>query len=339
MALHNRSGRQAGSAMALVAVDLGSSNGRVHLGGLDGDRLVVREIHRFWNGPVRIGERWYWDILHILNEVEVGLRRAAEEAGGAPLSIGVDSFGVDYCYLDKGEALMALPRHMRDPRTRGLYGDVYALLSQAALYKRTATAEVEINTLLQLFAERREQPWLQDNAHSLLFAPDFVAWALSGRLVSELTIAATSQLVDPATRDWARDVAERLAIPTHFFNPLVEPGTVIGPVRQPLATSLGLAPGSRVVAVASHDTAAAVVATPLEFDEDRLHQPGDVVAARARDSRAGGLGCGAQGKFHERMRHRQPHHLSQDPDGVVAAPGMPRTLEDRSSGAGLRRHP
>ena len=264
MALQDRSRRRAGSELALVAIDLGSSNGRVHLGGLDEDRLVVREIHRFWNGPVRVAERWYWDILHILNEVEIGLGRATEEAGRAPLSIGVDSFGVDYCFLDKGEALMASPRHMRDPRTRGLFAEVYKLLPRETLYRRTGAMEIEINTLLQLFAERREQPWLQENAHSLLFTPDLIAWSLSGRRVSEVTIASTSQLVDPATRNWATDVAERLAIPTRFLNPLIEPGTVIGPVRQQLAASLGLAAESRVVAVASHDTSAAVAAAPLE---------------------------------------------------------------------------
>lgn len=256
-------GRQTGTARALAAIDLGNSSGRVHLGRLAGDRLVIREVYRFRNGPVRVAERWYWDILHILDEVETGLRHAAAEAGEAPLSIGVDSFGVDYCFLDRSDALMAPPRHMRDPRTHGLFAEVYKLLPRDALYRRTGTMEIEINTLVQLLADRREQPWLHDNARSLLFTPDFIAWWLSDRHVSEVTIASTSQLVDPAARSWARDVAERLAIPTHFLNPLVEPGSVIGPVRPSLVQSLGLAAGSHVVAVASHDTSAAVAAAPL----------------------------------------------------------------------------
>jgi len=254
----------AGTAKALVAIDLGSSSGRVHLGDLAGDRLASREIHRFANGPVRIGERWYWDILHILSEVETGLKRVVAETGLGPLSIGIDSFGADYCLLDATDALMALPRHMRDPRTRGLFAEVYKVVPHDRLYRRTGAMEIEINTLLQLVAERRDQSWLQANAHSLLFVPDFIAWVLSGRRVSELTIASTSQLVDPTTRDWAVDVAERLAIPVRLLNPLVEPATTIGPVRGPLATSLDLPPGSSVVAAASHDTSAAVAAAPLE---------------------------------------------------------------------------
>jgi rhamnulokinase len=248
----------------LIAIDLGSSGGRVYLGGLAGDRLTSRQIHRFPNGPVRIGERWYWDILRILDEVETGLRLAAEEAGERPLTIGIDSFGVDYCLIDGAGALMASPRHMRDPRTRGLFSEVYKLVPREWLYQRTGAMEIEINTLLQLIAERAEQPWLQANASSLLFVPDFVAWVLSGRRVSELTIASTSQLVDPMTRSWAADVAERLAIPRRLLNPLVEPGTIIGPVLPALTAALGLPAGSAVVAAASHDTSAAIAAAPIE---------------------------------------------------------------------------
>ena len=248
----------------LVAIDLGSSGGRIHLGGLAGDRLVSREIHRFSNGPMQIGHRWYWDILSILSEVEIGLRRATEETGRRPFSIAIDSFGADYCLLDAADALMAPPRHMRDPRTRGLFAEVYKVIPRDVLYRRTGAMEIEINTLLQLVAERSEHPWLQTNAQSLHFIPDFVAWALSGQRVSEVTIASTSQLIDPTTRGWAIDIAEKLSIPARLFNPLVEPGTMIGPVCGPLAASLGLPAGSSVTAAASHDTAAAVAAAPLE---------------------------------------------------------------------------
>jgi len=258
----------AGAGGKLVAIDLGSSGGRVYLGDVADGRLCTQEIHRFANGPVRLGERWYWDILRLWDEVQVGLRLAAGQAGDQPLTIGVDSFGVDYCLLDATGALMAPPRNMRDARTRGLFPELYRLLPREALYRNTGAMEIEINTSLQLFAEAREQPWLHASAAKLLFVPDFVAWALSGRMVSEVTIASTSQLLDPTVRGWADAVIAGLGIPRRLLVPLVEPGSVIGPVRPALAAELGLAAESEVVAVASHDTAAAVAATPLEAGGD-----------------------------------------------------------------------
>jgi len=247
----------------LVAIDLGSSGGRVYLGEVLDGRLRTQEIHRFDNGPVRFGECWYWDILRIWEEVQTGLRLAAVEVDGARLTVGIDSFGVDYCLLDPSGALMAPPRHMRDPRTRGLFPQLYRRLPREALYRATGAMEIEINTSLQLFAEAREQPWLHDAAAHLLFVPDFIAFALSGRLASELTIASTSQLVSPVARGWADSVVEALGIRRSLLAPLLEPGQVIGRIRPTLAAELGMAPDSEVVAVASHDTAAAIAATPL----------------------------------------------------------------------------
>jgi rhamnulokinase len=258
----------AGGSGKLVAIDLGSSGGRVYLGEVADQSLSMQEIHRFANGPVRLGERWYWDILRLWDEVKVGLRLAGAQAGRDPLTIGVDSFGVDYCLLDAAGALMAPPRNMRDARTRGLYPELYRKLPREALYRATGMMEIEINTALQLFAEAREQPWLHASAANLLFVPDFVAWALSGRMVSEVTIASTSQLLDPVARGWADAVIASLGIPRHLLAPLLEPASVIGKVLPALAAELGLAEGSEVVAVASHDTAAAVAATPMQAGGD-----------------------------------------------------------------------
>jgi rhamnulokinase len=248
--------------------------------------------------------------LRIADEAATGLRVAGEALRGAPATIGVDSFGADYCLLDGSGALMGLPRHMRDPRTRGLYDEIYRTILPSELYARTGAMEIEINTLAQLVAERREQPWLQQNAASLLFVPDFIAWILSGRLVSEVTIASTSQLVDPTTRGWALDVAERLGIPSRLFNPLVEPGTTIGPIQPSLLGTLGLAAGSLAVASASHDTSTAVAAAPLADDAAFIslgtwsllgrELPTPILSAAAlRDNFTNECGAGGRIVFHK----------------------------------------
>jgi rhamnulokinase len=198
--------------------------------------------------------------------------------------------------------------------------------------------EIEINTSLQLFAEAREQPWLHASAAKLLFVPDFVAWALSGRMVSEVTIASTSQLLDPTVRGWADAVIAGLGIPRRLLVPLVEPGSVIGPVRPALAAELGLAAESEVVAVASHDTAAAVAATPLEAGGDGAFISLGTWSLLGRELAAPELGAAA-------LRHNFTNECGAGGRIVFhkILPGLWLLQECRrrcgSAGAGLRRHP
>jgi len=291
----------------LVAVDLGSSSGRVVLGRVERGRLETMEVHRFSNGPLRFGDRLHWDIEHIEREVDEGLRRAARAADGAPLSIGFDSFGVDFVLLDADDRPLSPPRHMRDPRTRGVYAEIDRLIDPRTLYARTGAVAMEINTAAQLFVETRERPDLMEKARSLLFVPDFLAWRLTGVKVTETTIAATSQLLDPVGRDWADDVIASLSLPRRIFNTLVEPGTVIGPVRADVVERLGLPEGSIVVAAGAHDTAAAVAAAPIASEDSVFISLGTwALLGRERrrpdlseDSRVAGLTneCGVGGRI------------------------------------------
>jgi rhamnulokinase len=249
-----------------IAVDLGSSGGRIYVGTLAGGRLKIEDVDRFGSAPVRIGQSWYWDLLHIWARVQEGLARAAARSGATSITIGVDSFGVDYALLGPDGRLFAPMRCMRDPRTQGLFARVYDVIPSAELYRRTGTMEMPINTLVQLVADRLEQPWLLREAGTLLFAADLITYCLSGRPVSEVTLASTSQFFDPRTRAWREDVLESLDLPTRILAPLVEPGTLIAPVQPDLRARLGLPTQTQVVAVASHDTAAAFAATPLRAD-------------------------------------------------------------------------
>lgn len=249
---------------AAIAVDLGSSGGRIYLGSLADGRLRLEDIDRFESAPVRIGSSWYWDLLHIWARAQDGIARAAARCGAAALTIGVDSFGVDYALLGPDGRLFAPMRCMRDPRTQGLFARVYDAVPSEELYRRTGTMEMPINTLVQLLADRLEQPWVLREAGTLLFAADLVTYFLSGRPVSEVTLASTSQFFDPRTRAWRRDVLDALDLPTRILAPTVEPGTVIAPAHADVAARLGLPAQTQVVAVASHDTAAAFAAAPLQ---------------------------------------------------------------------------
>jgi len=245
-----------------IAVDLGSSGGRIYLGRLHGDVLAIEELHRFANAPVHVHDRWYWDLLRIWTEVQEGLGRAGASLAG-PVTIGIDSFGVDYGLIDRSGALLAPVRCMRDTRTSGLHAEIYRTIPADRLYRRTGAMEISINTLLQVLSDHQQQPWLLAAAETLLFVPDLLAWFLTGRRGSEATIASTSQFFDPARRTWAPDVLQALGLPDRILPPIVEPGTPVGPLLPALVRRLGLPPESVVVATASHDTAAAFGAAPL----------------------------------------------------------------------------
>lgn len=247
-------------ALRLAAVDLGAESGRVVVGTFDGGRLTLEDVHRFPNVPVRLAGTLHWDALRLFGGLTAGLRKAG--AGGSLASVGVDSWGVDFGLLDARGRLLANPVHYRDARTDGLPEIADALVPRAERYAVTGIQCMPINTLYQLLSMARAADPLLEQADRLLMTADLFAHFLSGAGVTEYTLASTSQCLDAAARDWARPMLERLAIPTRLLPPVVPPGTDVGGLRGDLAEAAGLA-ATRVVLPGSHDTASAVVGTPL----------------------------------------------------------------------------
>ncbi|HXM58974.1 MAG TPA: rhamnulokinase family protein [Candidatus Dormibacteraeota bacterium] len=238
----------------LAAVDLGAESGRVVAGSFDGERLGVREVHRFPNRPVAVAGTLHWDALRLFADVVDGLR-----AAGPVDSIAVDTWGVDFGLLDRAGRLLGNPVHYRDRRTAGMLAEADRRLPAAEAYARTGVQLLEINTVYQLLAMRLAGDPQLDAADRLVLMPAlFSAW-LGGTAVNELTDASTTGCYDPRAGGWALDVLERLDIPGRLFGEIVPPGTDLGPVLP--ALDLGR---PRVVATASHDTASAVAAVPFE---------------------------------------------------------------------------
>jgi rhamnulokinase len=197
-----------------AAVDLGAGSGRVFLAGVAPGELRLDEVRRFQYPPREAAGHLRWDAARIFAEIEAGLRAAGERARalGRPLrSIGVDSWGVDYALLDAEGRLLEDPVCYRDARTRGVPARVFAQGPPREVFRRTGIQVLDFNTLFQLDAHRREG--LPPGAHRLLLIPDLVNHRLTGRAVTEYTNATTTQLVDAATCEWDRDLAERLELP------------------------------------------------------------------------------------------------------------------------------
>ncbi|MFF9765784.1 rhamnulokinase family protein [Streptomyces sp. NPDC014636] len=238
-----------------AAVDLGASSGRVMVGRVGPDSVELSEAHRFPNRPVRVPEGLRWDVLALYGGVLDGLR-----AAGQVHSVGLDSWAVDYGLLDADGALLGNPAHYRDARTEGVAQKVWATVPAAQLYAATGLQYAPFNTLYQLTAARSTAQFAR--AARVLLIPDLLTYWLTGEQGTELTNASTTQLVDPRTRSWSYEVAERLGIDLGLFAPLRQPGDPAGTLLPEVLAETGLTGPVPVTAVASHDTASAVAAVP-----------------------------------------------------------------------------
>lgn len=248
-------------SLKLAAVDLGAESGRVVSGRFDGERITIELAHRFANRPLWLPDGLHWNLPALLLETLNGLR-AASDAG--PLaSIGVDAWGCDYALLDADGRMLGLPFHYRDDRTSGAVVDaVHEVVPRAELYARTGIQTMPINTVFQLFSERRS-PAL-GLADRIALIPDLLGFWLTGALANELTAASTTGMLDAVNRGWATDVLARLGIDERAFRgEVTPPGVALGRVLPRHQGEAGGAVGAPVHTVGGHDTASAFVATPL----------------------------------------------------------------------------
>lgn len=243
----------------VLAVDLGAGSGRVIAGRYDGKRLTLETVNRFENVPVELNGHIHWNVLSLLQNIREGIRLAHTRYGEIG-SIGVDTWGVDYALLDATGRLLGLPYAYRDGRnTPENAQQVFDRIGRRALYQTTGIQFMDINTIFQLHAERRERDSLLPKASRLLFMPDLINFELSGEMANEATIASTSQLIDVQQRDWSATLLDSLEIPRTLFSTPSNPGTLLGKLR-----GLPGLEGVPVALVGAHDTASAVASVPAD---------------------------------------------------------------------------
>jgi rhamnulokinase len=243
----------------VAAVDLGASSGRVMVGRVAPDELELTEVHRFPNDPVPLPDGLHWDILRLYREVLIGLREAARAADGL-VSVGIDSWGVDYGLLDDAGALLGDPYHYRDDRTIRAIPSVHEVIAPPDLYARTVLQFLPFNTIYQLAAARGTAALAA--ARTMLMIPDLVGFWLSGVRVSEVTNASTTGLLDVHRRTWDEQLVASLGIPGSILAPLSAPGDVIGTLSEDVRRETGTTAETVLILVGSHYTASAVVGVP-----------------------------------------------------------------------------
>ena len=247
------------SLQTFIAVDLGASSGRVCRVAWDGERFDLRVAHRFANTPVSVLGHSHWDVLALWREIKAGIAQIAE---AAPISVGVDTWAVDYALLDSSGQLLGNPYIYRDRRTDGVLERVTARVPRERIFALTGIQFMPINTLYQLAAAAAQGDPQLEAARTLLTIPDLFHYWLSGATAAEYTNATTTQIYHAHERRWATELLRDLGIPHHFLPQVLQPGTQIGQLLPAVASEVGLPASVRVVLPASHDTASAVAAVP-----------------------------------------------------------------------------
>ena len=250
-----------------LAIDLGATSGRTILASFDGEKVDMQELTRFRYPMLPINGHLYWNLPYIYFEILEGMKKAAEVIhvlGSDKItlsSIGIDTWGCDVAYFHKDGSISGLPYCYRDSHTEGAIEKFTEKMSKDEVYAKTGIQFMDFNTVFQLFTIKENSPEVIETADKILFIPDALSYMLTGKAVTEYTVASTSQMLNPKTGDLDEEILKTLGIPRSKFGPMVNPGEVIGTLTKQVQdyTGLGDVP---IIAVAGHDTASAVIAVP-----------------------------------------------------------------------------
>ncbi|NLM50415.1 MAG: rhamnulokinase [Clostridiaceae bacterium] len=249
-----------------LAFDLGASSGRAILGSFDGEHIVLTEIHRFPNDPVNVSGTLYWDILRLFFEIKEGIKKAHRDHDSFD-SIGIDTWGVDFALIDGGGKLLENPVHYRDSRTDNIMEEVFEIVKKEEIYSRCGIQFLPFNTIFQLYYVNKYRDKLVSLTEKFLFIPDLLSYFLTGEKSAEYTIASTSSLLKG--NEWDFELAKKLGLPKEIFPEIVMPGELLGYIKDDICDELNIK-SVPVYAVASHDTASAVMSVP-SMDDDFVY--------------------------------------------------------------------
>lgn len=248
-----------------IACDFGSSGGKIFLSKFENDKMSLEEVHRFSLSSIKVNNYYYTDFLYMYNELLKGIKKVVD-MGIQPSSLGINSWGVDYAYLDKNGELLSNPINYRDTRTIDTIKKLEKIgLSAKELYKITGISCMPFNSIMQIYEDIQGRANIVNNASKLLFTPDLFGYFLTGNASTEYTIASTSQLVDVKKKEWSKEILEKINFDINKLPSLQEAGSKKGLLKQEIADYLGCKPFD-IIAVASHDTASAVLSAPILDD-------------------------------------------------------------------------
>lgn len=240
-----------------LAIDIGASSGRHILGYMENGKLVLEEVHRFKNGAENKDGKLVWNDASLFDSIVEGLKKC-KELGKVPVSIGIDTWGVDYALLDENDKLIGEVYSYRDDRTQAVIDEVHSIVSEKEAYDRTGIQKQVFNTIYQLYCDKKSGKI--NGAKTFLMMPDYLHFLLTGNKKNEYTNASTTGLLSAKTRTWDYEIIEKLGLKKELFGELSQPGTIVGNLRPEIVKEVGF--DAIVCLPATHDTASAVMAVP-----------------------------------------------------------------------------
>lgn len=244
-----------------LAFDLGASSGRAMLGTIADQRLQLTEIHRFENRMVEIDNHFYWNIFSIFDELKTGLKKCIHDFGIQPDSIAIDTWGVDFAFVDKDGMIASLPFAYRDHRTDRAMEEFFEIIPKEELYLMTGIQLMQFNSLFQLFVNHRSKTPQYEVGQALLFTPDALSYLFCGVKKNEFSIASTSQLLKPGKLAYEERLFKAMGVDQAIMQEIVLPGALLGMIKPEVQKETG-SRAIPVIAVASHDTASAIASVP-----------------------------------------------------------------------------
>ncbi len=248
-----------------IAVDLGASNGRTILGRFDADMITLTELNRFENNFTRVGESYYWDVLYLFERIKDGLKQYAKSSKGELCGIGIDTWGVDFGLIDKQGRLVGNPRAYRDPRGKRGMSSFHEKYGERAAFDITGIANMEFNTIYQLYDMVLLGDPQLEIADKLLLMPDLLAYMLCGEVSCEYTHATTTQMLG-GNGEWSKEIIDMIGIKQSLLPKIQKSGTVKGALLPHIVQEVGLKNAPTVYCVGSHDTASAVASVPAQTE-------------------------------------------------------------------------
>ncbi len=242
-----------------LSVDIGASSGRVMLGDLENEQLNLTEMHRFENKLIKKNNHFCWDIEGLFSEIKTGIKKC-KDMGIKPISIGIDTWAVDFVLLDENDELLTDAVAYRDPRTDGMMDEVFKIMMKERLYLETGIQFQKFNTIYQLYSLKKHNPDILKKAKTFLMIPDYLHFLLTGEKANEYTNATSTQLVNAFTKKWDKELINQLGLNADMFQEIKMPKMTLGHLKVELVAEFGF--NLDVILPATHDTGSAVLAVP-----------------------------------------------------------------------------
>jgi len=244
-----------------IIADFGASNGRVSLGSFDGGKFFLEEIYRFENIPVYASDNLYWDVLRMYSDLKLGVQLAQNKKQDID-SIGLDTWGIDFGFIDKNGNLISNPWNYRDEKRWSIIDELYSIITRKELYQRLGAINIPVASIYQFFYLKKINATELLNAYKFLMMTDIFNYFLTGQIYNEFTSTTITLMYDQKQKSWDEYILKKLDIPKKIFPKTIMPGTEIGEIKKNVCKEMGIRPIS-VVAPCTHDTPGAIAGVPV----------------------------------------------------------------------------